>query len=108
MLCFFNPSFNNHCVLNTAKSISDSDQLSRFLNTISEHDFSENISQPDTKWFYVSTTNITFYVNKLENAPIGHFEKLPNFVSHNQGVYGLITDANFQTLYRDFLCFFIV
>ena len=29
---FFHSSYNNHCVLNTAKLISNSDELSRFLD----------------------------------------------------------------------------
>ena len=37
-LRFFHPSYNNNCVLNTAELISNSDQLSRFLETVSEHD----------------------------------------------------------------------
>ena len=39
VLRFFHPSYNNHCVLNTAKLISSSDELSRFLETISEFNF---------------------------------------------------------------------
>ena len=78
VLCFFHPSYNNHCVLNTAKLISNSDELSRFLETISENDF-ENFERPDTKWQYLSTTNITFYVNKLRKTVIGQSVMLPHF-----------------------------
>ena len=105
VLWFFHPSFNNHCVLNTAKLINNSNELSRFLDPTTEHNLSENISRPDTKWAYLSITNITFYVNKLENAPIGHSEKLPNFLLYNQ--CSLFTYV-YGTLHRDFLCFFIV
>ena len=70
-LRFFHSSYNNHCVLNTAKLFSNSDELSRFLETTSEFDFLENFERPNTKWRYLSTTNITFYVNKLRKAVIG-------------------------------------
>ena len=50
---------------------------------------------------------MTFYVNKLENAPIGQFNMLPNFLLHNQGINSLITDVC-ETPYRDFYGFFAV
>ena len=105
VLRFFHPSYNNNCVLNTAELISNSDQLSRFLETVSENDF-ENFDRPDTKWRYLSTTNITFYVNKLRKTVIGQPVTLPPFLLHNHGVHSLT--ANFVTgkCYRDRLCFF--
>ena len=95
----------NHCGLNTAKLISNSDELSRFLETISENKFLENFLRHDTKCIYLSTINITFYVNKLEKTPIGQFDTLPNFLLHNQGINSLIADVC-ETPYRDHLCFF--
>ena len=64
------------------------------------------MSLPETKWSLVATTSITFDANKLENAPIGQPEMLPNFISFNQGVNSLITDVNYITTYKDFWCFF--
>ena len=106
MVCFFHPSYNNHCILSTMKLISNSDKLSRFLETISENDFVENFSRPDTKWAYLSTTNITFYDSKLKNIPIGQSETLPNFLFNNHGMHSLITDKHTGELYQDHLCFF--
>ena len=80
---FFHPSYNNHCVLNNAKLISNSDELSRFLETLSENDF-ENFERPNTKWRYLSTTNIIFYVNKLRKTVHGQSVTLPDFLLHNQ------------------------
>ena len=59
-LRFFHPSYNNHCILNTAKLISNSDEMSRFLETVSDFDVLENFDRPDTKWRYLSTTNVLF------------------------------------------------
>ena len=100
-LRFFHPSYNNHCVLNTAKLISNSDELSRFLETISEFNFLENFEKPDTKWRYLSTTNITFYVNKLRKTVIGQSVTLPHFLLHNHGVHSLIADKITGELYQD-------
>ena len=104
-LRFFHPSYNNNCVLNTAELISNSEELSRFLETVSENDF-ENFDRPDTKWRYLSTTNVTFYVNKLRKAVIGQSVTLPPFLVHNQGVHNLIADKNTGQLYQDRLCIF--
>ena len=108
-LRFFYPSYNNHCVLNNAKLINNSDELSCFLETISEFDFLENFEKPDTKWQYLSTINITFYVNKLRKAVIGQSVTLPDFLVHNRGVYSLIADFKTGELYQDrlfiFCCF---
>ena len=104
-LRFFHPSYNNHCVLNTAKLISNSDELSRFLETVSEFNVLENFERPNTKWRYLSTTNITFYVNKLRKAVIGQSVTLPDFLVNNHGLHSLIADVC-GTLYRDYLCIF--
>ena len=52
----------------------------------------------------LSTTNITLYVNKLENTSIGQFETLPNLILHNQGINSFITNFH-GTPYRDFSLF---
>ena len=104
-LRYFHPSYNNNSVLNAAELISDSDQLSRFLETVSEHDF-ENFDRPDTKWRYLSTTNITFYVNKLRKTVIGQSVTLPPFLVFNQGVHNLTADFRTGELYQDRLCIF--
>ena len=105
-LRFFHPSYNNHCVLNTTKLISNSDELSRFLETISEFNFLENFNRPDTKWRYLSTNNVTFYVNKLRKAVIGQSVTLSPFLVYNQGVHNLIADKKTGQLYQDRLCIF--
>ena len=105
VLRFFHPSYNNNCVLNTAELVSSSEDLSRFLETVSEHDF-ENFDRPDTKWRYLSTTNITFYVNKLRKTVIGQPVTLPPFLLHNQGVHNLTADKNTGELYQDRLRIF--
>ena len=104
-LRYFHPSYNNNCVLNTAELVSSSEDLSRFLETVSEHDF-ENFDRPDTKWRYLSTTNITFYVNKLRKTVIGQSVTLPPFLVYNQGVHNLTADFRTGELYQDRLCIF--
>ena len=54
----------------------------------------------------MTSTNITFYLNKRENAPIGQIKMLRNFILFHQGVNSLIADVNCGTTYKNCLCFF--
>ena len=65
----------------------------------SEQDFLANITRPDTKWRIVRITNVTFYVNKLQNAPLGAQCQLPDFIKVNHGLADVSGTEN--------LCFFL-
>ena len=53
---------------------------------MSRHDILEYIRQqrPDTKWVVHLLTNVTFYLNKLIQHPIGTRVVLPDFFMRNQ------------------------
>jgi hypothetical protein len=59
---------------------------------------------PDTKWVVHLLTNVTFYVNKLFDHPIGARVVLPDHILKNKAVVGLVTGSNRP--YTDNLCFF--
>ena len=48
--------------------------------------------RPDTKWVVHLLTNVTFYVNKLFDHPIGARVVLPVHILKNKAVVGLYTD----------------
>jgi hypothetical protein len=56
------------------------------------------------KWVVHWLTNVTFYVNKLFDHPIGARVVLPDFFLRNQGLVCLATGSNGP--YTDNLCFF--
>ena len=50
--------------------------------------------RPDTKWVVHLLSNVTFYVNKINEYPIGASVLLPDYVLRNPGVVALITGSN--------------
>jgi hypothetical protein len=58
--------------------------------------------RPDTKWFEHLLTNVTFYVNKINEHPIGASVLLPDYILTNTGVIALITGSHGS--YNDDLC----
>jgi hypothetical protein len=73
---------------------------------LSRHDMLEYIRQqrPDTKWVVHLLTNVTFYVNKINNHPIGGGVLLPAYVSNNPGLNNLTGGSH--GAYTGSLCFF--
>jgi hypothetical protein len=71
---------------------------------LSRHDILEYIKQqrPDTNWFVHLLTNVTFYVNKISEHPIGASVLLPDYILKNTGVVALITGS--RGPYNDDLC----
>ena len=49
-LSYYHPSSNNAQVLDTAVTISNSNELEEFLRKITVEDFLKNFNRPDTKW----------------------------------------------------------
>ena len=78
------------------------------MEELSRRDILEYIRQqrPDTKWVVHLLTNVTFYLNKLIQHPIGARVVLPDFFLRNQGLVCLAGGAHGP--YEDNLCFFSV
>ena len=97
-LRYFHSSYNNHLMLETALLISNRQELLDFLNSIAEESFMENITRPDTKWKVIQISNLTFYINHLQDAPLGAPIDLPDFIINNHGLANVSAEDN--------LCFF--
>ena len=85
-------------MLETALLISNRQELLDFLNSIAEESFMENITRPDTKWKVIQISNLTFYINHLQDAPLGAPIDLPDFIMNNHGLANVSAEDN--------LCFF--
>ena len=85
-------------MMETARLISNRQELIEFLNTLSEESFFEKISRPDCKWKVVDIPNITFYINHIKDAPLGAPIFLPDYIKYNHGLRNVNAD--------DHLCFF--
>ena len=51
-------------------------------------------------------TNVTWFVWKLRDHPIGHGSHLPGYIAENHGIAPLDRNRNTGKLYQDNLCFF--
>ena len=80
-----------------------------FLEAILQEDILEWARQQrqNTKWIVVCVTNMTIFVNKINDHPIGNNTvNLPEFVKNNRGIIGLEKDCKGHQAYNDNLCFF--
>ena len=65
-LRYYNASYNNSLVMETACLASIRQELIDFLNSLAEELLFSKINRPDTKCKVVDITNIMFYVNRLK------------------------------------------
>ena len=107
-LQYQHPSANNNLVLEQPFLISNQDDLERAIQEISNIDFLEWVCQQrlNSKWVVDLVTNVTWFVWKLRDHPIGCGSHLPGYIAENHGIAPL--DRNHQTgkLHQGNLCFF--
>ena len=103
-------SSNNCCgrLLEEPSLITNRDDFDRFLARIQESDILQwaVAQRPNSDWICEMVTNATFFVNRIEDYPIGCVGvNLPDYVKHNKAIIGLEKDAHNAT-YNDNLCLF--
>ena len=105
-LRYYHSSQNNSRLFDVPHLIRTEEDLETFLDELQGQDILEYIRQqrPDTKWVVHLLTNLTFYVNKLFDHPIGARGVLHDFVLGNQGLVCLVGGSNGP--YTDNVCFF--
>jgi hypothetical protein len=81
-LRYYHSSQNNSRFVDVPHLIRTEEDLERFLDELQGQDILEFIRQqrPDTKWIVHLLTNVTFYVNKLFDHPIGARVVLPDHI----------------------------
>jgi len=88
--------------------VCDQDNLEHAIEEISNIDFLEWVRQqrPNIKWVVDLVTNVTWFVWKLRDHPIGRGSHLSGYIAENHGIAPL--DRNRQTgkLSQDNLFFF--
>ena len=81
----------------------------RFLERIQENDVLQwPIAQrPNSDWVCEHVTNVTFFINRIAQHPIGCVGvALPDYMKNNKAVVGLEKDHHRNAIYRDNLCLF--
>ena len=88
--------------------ISSPDDLERLYQQIAEIDFLEWVRQqrPNSKWVVDLVTNVTWFVWKIRDHPIGRGKYLPGYIVDNTGITPLDRDIRRGKPYEDNLCFF--
>ena len=79
-----------------------------FLNKVFEQDMLEKtrLSRPNSSLVVKGVSNITFFINKLKEHPIGCAINLPEFIVNNTELNALQKNYKNGKLYSDSLCLF--
>ena len=104
---YFHASQNMDRWLDHPKLISDRNELEIFLHDCFDGDLLEqaNKKRPESSWVIEVITNVTFFINKLVDVPIGCGLSLPGFIVNNKGLHCLSRN-NRGRPYVDNLCVF--
>ena len=90
--------------------VTNSKDFDDFLERIRETDVLQwAINQiPDSAWVCELVTNVTFFVNRIIDHPIGCVQAtpLPAYIKKKKSVIGLETEPNHNKRYNDNLCLF--
>ena len=108
-LHYYHSSHNQGRLLDVPPIITNQEDFDNFVETILQEDVLEWTRQQrqDTKWIVVFVTNMTVYVNKLPDHPIGcEGVQLPDYIKQNRYIIGLDRSVHYNTVYGDALCFF--
>ena len=107
-LQYHHPSANNNLVLEQPFLVSNQADLDHLYQQIAEIDYLEWVRQqrPNSKWVVDLVTNVTWFVWKLRDHPIGRGSHLPGYIAENHGLAPLDRNHNTGKPYEDNLCFF--
>ena len=103
-------SSNNCCgrLLEEPSLITNRDDFESFLERIREPDILQwaVAQRPNSDWVCEHVTNATFFLNRIEDYPIGCVGViLPDYVKTNKAIVGLAKDEH-GAIYNDNLCLF--
>ena len=106
-LAFYWASRNNQRLFDDTYLIASDSDFRRMKNRILNVDLQSRVTYPSTKFVFVKTTNVVFYLTRLVGTPIGATVDLPDYLKNNKGLVSLVRSANNKKkLYSDNLCFF--
>ncbi|KXJ22829.1 Zinc finger and SCAN domain-containing protein 22 [Exaiptasia diaphana] len=107
-LQYYHASHNNHRVFDKPFLIGNVRDIDRVADTIHELDIAEWVKQqrPNSKWVVDVITNVTFFVSKIRDHPIGRSGLLPEYIMNNRGLIALDCKDKTGEPYDDHLCFF--
>ena len=106
-LAFYTASRNNQRLFDDTYLINCDNDFTSMYDRILGVDLQRCVLYPNTKFVYVKTTNVVFFLTKMLGNPIGAEIVLPNYLKYNKGLVSLVKSANnAKKPYSDNLCFF--
>ena len=101
-------SHNQARVFEVPHLINNQEDFDAFIENIVQEDILEWVQQQceNTKWMVVYVTNMTVFVSKIQDHPIGGETKLPDYIKKTKAIVGLDVNAHGHMRYTDNLCFF--
>ena len=102
------PSANNNLVLEQPFLVSNQDDFEVLYDQIRNIDSLEWVHQqrPSSKWVVDLIMNITWFVWKIHDHPIGRGKYLPGYIVENRGIIPLDRKIQRGKPYEENLCFF--
>ncbi|CAB4018814.1 Zinc finger and SCAN domain-containing 22 [Paramuricea clavata] len=91
---YHHPSANNNRVFDYPFQIHNREDLVQVRTALENIDIHEWARQqrPNSKWIVMDFTNVTFYVTKLRDHPIGRSVRLPKYVLESRAIVSLDYD----------------
>ena len=106
---YFHSSANNGAVFDKPATLSSSNDVDDFLETLRSTDLEERAfrQRPNTEWRLFAITNLTFYAYKMVGiSRVGDSVDLPRHIKLNRSVMSLVADGKTGEKFKDKLCFF--
>ena len=107
---FFHACQNNTRALDFPFLVCNKDDFERFIKEeLDRQDILEfaRTHRPDSKWTVFCVVSTSFYINPINNVPIGCCDSsLPDTLKNNSHVYSLVSNPHTGAPYTDNLCFF--
>lgn len=97
---------HNQRFIPTPRVIKDTADKEAFCRELEQVDLTGVLQRPSSRWILKCVTNITYYVTKLTEVPIGSGAKLPPHLLKNRSLISLTHSNKTGRLYTDNLCFF--
>ena len=94
-LQYHHPSANNNLVLEQPFLDSNQADLDRLYEQVNNIDFLEWVRQqrPNSKWMVDLITNVTWFVWRIRDHPIGRGKYLPGYIADNYGLDAVENNA---------------
>ena len=105
-VAFYKASRNNQRLFDTTYLINCANDFKCMHNRILNIDLQARVTYPNTKFVFVKTTNVVFFLTKVIGNPIGSAIELPSYLKNNKGLVSLIKSKKTGKPYSDNLCLF--